>query len=607
MLERAVIRDRYCGSWLDFGRPREVMVAWTTDQVLPRLAEIERVVEARGLHAVGYIAYEAAPAFDSALAVGPADPELPLLCFGLCEAPVVHDAAPLEIGVGCEVGPWQPSQTTSDYGRSIARIREHIAAGDTYQVNYTIRLRASFRGNPRSLFASLIRSQPDSFAAYLDLGSRLVCSASPELLLRLDGDVVESRPMKGTAPRGFDAASDHEQIQRLRSSAKDRAENAMIVDMVRNDLGRVADAGTVRVTRSFDVERHPTVLQMTSTVTARTSAPLIEVLAPVFPYASITGAPKPRTMSIIRDLEQAPRGVYTGAIGFLAPGRRARFSVAIRTAVVDRTAGRVEYGVGGGIVWDSVADDEYRECLLKARILTEGYPSFHLLETLRWDPSCGYRLLERHLARLEEAADYFARPLDLEHARSCLEESIQEFGDATQRVRLLVAEDGGVEVEAAPLDPPRTDRLRLGLAHEPVRSTDPFLRFKTTHRETYERALRDRPDCDDVLLLNEHGEVTESTVANLVLRSGGELVTPPISCGLLPGTFRAELLERGKIRERVLRAEDVATAESVFLINSVRGWIEADWNPSSPHSDHSLEPARDRARAADRGRSGAPS
>jgi para-aminobenzoate synthetase/4-amino-4-deoxychorismate lyase len=566
-----------------FRRPVDVVVAREIDQVLPRISELERAVGQHGLHAVGFLAYEAAPAFDPVLAVRPPSPGMPLLCFGLFEAPEQRTDPPI-VGTGrCRLGRWTPSQTLRDYRRAVARIREYIAAGDSYQVNYTIRLHTTFEGDPRALFVRLLEAQPDGFASYLDLGSHAVCSASPELFFRLDHDRVTSRPMKGTAARGYDLASDLEQMAWLRSSEKNRAENAMIVDMVRNDLGRVADVGTVRVSSSFDVERHPTVLQMTSTVRAMTSSPPSQVLAAMFPFASVTGAPKVRTMEIIRDLETAPRGVYTGAIGFIAPDRQAQFSVAIRTAVVDREAGSVEYGVGGGIVWDSAADEEYRECRAKARIITRRWPSFDLLETLRWDPVDGYRLLERHLARLCEAADYFGRPLDLDHIRAELEDRRRRFADVSQRVRLLVAPDGTVSVEAAPIEPPSSPRrLRLGLAIRPIRSTDPFVRNKTTHRGVYRRARSSRPDCDDVLLENERGEVTESTTANLVVAVGGELVTPPLSCGLLPGTFRAELLERGQIGERLLRPDDVATAEAVFLVNSVRGWIDAEWIDTAP-------------------------
>jgi len=348
--------------------------------------------------------------------------------------------------------------------------------------------------------------------------------------------------------------------------------------MVRNDLGRVARVGSVDVTGSFDIERHPTVFQMTSTVEAKTAAPVSEVISALFPFASVTGAPKIRTMELINELESDSRGVYTGAIGMIGPGRQARFSVAIRTAVVNREAGRVEYGVGSGVVWDSRADDEYRECVLKARVLLQPAPDFDLLETMLWDPESGFSLLDRHLDRMSDAAEYFGRTFDKSVVAEDLKRRAADFGDQQHRVRLLLAADGSHRIEGSPLGhESRATPVRLGRAADPVAAKNPFLHFKTTHREVYETARQSRRDCDDVLLWNERGEVTESTIANLVARIDGELVTPPVKCGLLAGTFRAELLERGEITERVITVDEIPGAETLYLINSVQSWKDVEW------------------------------
>jgi len=590
MMRSALIRDPDTDSWWRYRSPVEVVVAHDCGGVVDGLRRAERMVEESGLTAVGFISYEAAPAFDRALRVHPPVDGLPLLCFGLFDRSEVVAAGFPEDGGRFSVGDWSASQTEAEHRVSVGRIRDRIARGETYQVNHTFRIRMPFDGDPRALFRALVRWQPQALAAYLDLGDVVICSASPELMFVLDGDRVVSRPMKGTAARGHDPASDAESEEWLRSSEKNRAENAMIVDMVRNDLGRVAGPGTVRVTGRFDVERHPTVFQMTSTVEARTVAPVAEIVAALFPFASVTGAPKVRTMELIRDLEHEARGVYTGAIGLIGPGRRARFSVGIRTAVVDLARSEVEYGVGSGIVWDSDAAEEYRECLTKAKVLTAEPTDFELLETLLWEPENGFFLLDRHLDRMAAAAEYFCRSFDreriLEGLRAVPDPQLGDWNDnrgaadpappPRLRVRLLLAADGSIRIEATPVasdEPPAP--VRLGLAVDPVVGKDPFLYFKTTRREVYERARASRPDCDDVLLWNKRGEVTESTVANLVVRIDGEFVTPPVSCGLLAGTLRAELLERGEIVEQVITVEDLPRAEALYLINSVQGWREA--------------------------------
>ena len=577
-MREAVLRDADDGRWLSFIEPTRVVVARRLEEVVSALEEVDLAVENDLLTAVGFLAYEAAPAFDPAFRTRRPEGDLPLLCFGLFESGVRTSGPESSRSGSFTIGEWRATESEAAHGRAVERIRDHIARGATYQVNLTFRLRAPFDGDQKGLFRDLVRCQPESYAAYLDLGDRVVCSASPELFFRLEGDRLLSKPMKGTARRGWSLESDRAQERRLAESEKDRAENAMIVDMVRNDVGRVARSGTVEVTRRFEVERHPTVFQMTSTVEARTDASVAEIMAAAFPFASVTGAPKIRTMELITQLESDPRGIYTGAIGVIRPGRRARFSVGIRTAVVGRASKTVEYGVGSGIVWDSAAGDEYRECVAKAAILSRSTPDFDLLETMLWEPDTGFSLLERHLGRLAGAAGFFDRGIDEDRIRSDLETRAEGFDHARHRVRLLVAADGSHRIEAGALETEsETAPVRLGLAAEPVKRDDPFLHFKTTNREVYDRALASRPDCDDVLLWNERGEVTESSIANLVVRIDGELVTPPVRCGLLAGTFRAELLERAEIVDRVIRVEELSRAESLFLINSVQGWRNVDW------------------------------
>lgn len=576
MPDSAFIREG--GHWLRFAAPIRIVAAMQPDEVVPALQAIEAAVDRHRYFAVGFIAYEAAAAYG--LAVHAPLPDLPLLWFGLYENAETRNNRAFESARSpspdsYSVGRWQPAVDQADYEMIVGRVKDYLARGHTYQINYTFPLHAAFDGEPLAFFADLATAQPTEYAAFIDTGRFAVCSISPELFFRLDGEQLSAKPMKGTAARGRTLAEDEARIAELRRSEKNRAENLMIVDMLRNDLGRVARVGSVTVPRLFEVERYPTLLQMTSTVAARTRASVAEILASLFPCASITGAPKVRSMEIIRELEPQPRGVYTGAIGFIGPERHARFNVAIRTALIDRKRRQVTYGVGGGLVWDSDADGEYQECLLKTRVLTERRPAFQLLESLLWEPDSGYFLLAAHLARLADTAVYFNVPLDRPAIEARLTEQASTLSEAS-KIRLLVEMDGAFTVEATPLAQAALSQpVRVGLAKMPVDSGTIWLYHKTTRRELYDAARASRPDCDEVILWNERGELTEASTANVVLDVDGEWVTPPVTSGLLAGTFRNWLLATGQIQERILTPVDLRTARRVALINSVRKWRQA--------------------------------
>lgn len=560
--------------------PVGVVEARRPEEVADVVAAAESSAQ-RGLWVGGFVAYEAAPGFDAALAVRARDPddpfaELPLAWFALFEGRErTALPEPRDGGVGI-ADTWHPSVDRGRYDAAIARIRERIEAGDTYQVNHTLRLRSTVVGDERGLYRDMCFAQRGAYAAYLNAGRYRICSASPELFFEWDGGGLTTRPMKGTAARGRWPHEDEQIAEKLEASAKDRAENAMIVDLLRNDLGRVSRPGSVRWSEVFAAERYETVWQLTSTVASQieSGAGLRDVFAALFPSGSVTGAPKVRSMEIIAGLEDSPRGVYCGAVGVLAPpghGPTARFNVAIRTVTVDSESGAAEYGVGGGITWDSRAGSEYEETVAKTRILTSRRPRFELLETLLHEPGSGYRRLDRHLDRLRTSAAYFGFDCDDAAVDEALSRAGASIPDRPARVRLLLDRAGKITIGAVPL-PPQAEPVRLAVDGVPVDPADVLLFHKTSLRARYEDARARHPDADDVLLVNTRGEITESTIANLAVLLDGRWLTPPLDAGLLPGTERAALLAEGTIEEAGVRPEDLARAEELRLLNATGAW-----------------------------------
>ena len=563
------------------------IAATTVEGVVPALARVEEAAAA-GLWAVGYVGYEAAPAFDPKLAVrfrrsGGIHTDLPLVWFGLFTSRVLNPGADTNLG-DYELTAWRWVDDRASYERAVDTIRKHIAAGDVYQVNFSTRLRSTFSGDPLAFYHDLAAAQSGGYGAYLDTGRYRIVSASPELFfdrhpVHGGRDRLVTRPMKGTAPRGRWPAEDIARRRVLETSEKESAENLIIVDLLRNDLGRIADFGTVAVEDLMAIERYDTVWQMTTTVVGSVdpAAPLVEVLAGLFPSGSVTGAPKVRVMQTIRGLETEPRGVYTGAIGFVAPsgvpGPRASFSVGIRTVVIDAESGDAEYGIGGGITFDSDPRAEYEEAALKSRILTHGRSDFELIETMRWGPTTGWYWLDLHLDRLESSAQYFGVPVRREVLVERLNTEVDGGGES--RVRVSVNRLGRVDISVQSHVDEEHRPVAVAVDTEPVDSSSPFLYHKTTRREVYEERRQRHPEADDVLLVNERGEITESTIANVAVKLDGQWCTPPVDAGCLPGIYRHVLLEHGDIVERTIRLSDLEICEGLALMNSVRKWRDA--------------------------------
>jgi para-aminobenzoate synthetase/4-amino-4-deoxychorismate lyase len=573
---------------LEFGTPVRTVVAGRLDEVVDALRAVD-AASAAGLWAAGFVSYDAAPAFDPAFVVprsrGGAGDGLPLVWFGLYEGPV-DPAGLTPLGAPPEPpGPWRSSMPRAAYETALAEVKQAIRRGDTYQTNLTLRLTTGWDGGAADpdRYLRLLGAQGEAFGAYLDLGRHHVLSVSPELFFARSGERLTTRPMKGTARRGRSSQEDEARLAALRCSGKDRAENVMITDLLRNDLGRVAAPGTVDVPALCVPERFPTVWQLTSTVTADVAPErgLAEVFGALFPCGSITGAPKIATMSLIAELETDARGLYCGAVGVVAPGGDATFSVAIRTVVADTLRRTATYGVGSGVTVDSTPAGEHDELLAKAAVLTApAAPAFDLLETLRLEDGRWWQR-DAHLRRLARSAAYFGRPDPVPAAAAALDAVALTRPEGRWRVRLVVDPGGCARTEAAPLLPSSEAPMSLALAADPVDPDDVFLAHKTTWRQAYapHRRRAAALGADDTLLWNTRGEVTETTHGNVAVRDGDDWWTPPVSCGLLPGVERELALAEGRVRERVLTVAALRAVlgrgGELWFLNSVRGWRRA--------------------------------
>lgn len=585
-----------------FLEPVALLTCAETDPTAAFLSQAQAYLD-RGFFLAGWLAYEFGYGLEPTLRhLTGRDPMRLVAEFGVFPPPLVVTAeqplpARLTIPPPREeshtIANLRPNLSQEQYLGHLARIKEYLASGDTYQVNYTLKLLFDFTGSPAALYRVLRRNQPVAYGAYLKLAHQQILSFSPELFFRRQGRDCQVRPMKGTCRRGRTLAEDRNYAAQLQSSAKNRSENVMIVDLLRNDLGRICELGTVTASSLFAVETYQTLHQMTSTVhgTLKAKTSLSTLFQALFPCGSVTGTPKIRTMEIIRELETSPRGVYTGAIGYLAPNGDAVFNVPIRTVVLDH--GRGEMGIGSGIVHDSDPAGEWRECLLKGQFLSQPQADFQLIETLLWRGSQGYWLLELHLDRLLESAEYFAFPAERETIRHALRTAIPAAEpEQTLRVRLLLSQDGQVQITTVPCAPPTTFGLptlarknrkapTIVLARQGTTTSNRYLYHKTTCRARYdeERELAIAAGHQEVIFRNEHEELTEGSISNLFIQRGEILLTPPQECGLLNGTLRRHLLATypDRVREQILRLPDLAAADAIYLGNSVRGLYAVTW------------------------------
>lgn len=547
--------------------PARVLVAREPDEVTGVLDAIRAGLK-EGLHAVGFLAYGAGAAFEDR---APASPGDPLAWFGLFERVEAFDPATLPDPRGAWIGPAEPDIDFATYTARLDEVLALIRAGDIYQANLTFPASARVIGNPLAAYARLRAASGAGWGAVVSTGEAVHLSLSPELFFSLEAGRLTARPMKGTAPRDPDPAADRAAAEALAADPKQRAENLMIVDLMRNDLSRVAVAGSVRVPRLFEIERYPTVHQMTSTVEAELAPgrDAVDVIAALFPCGSITGAPKLRAMQAIAAIERGPRGLYTGAIGHFAPNGDAAFNVAIRTLTLPDGGDRATLGLGSGIVADSRAPGEWDECLAKGAFLTRGARAFDLIETMRFDSREGVLLLERHLARMRASAATFGYPFDRHAVRNELQAATFRLREGA-RVRLMLSPGGAVAIETSPLPPAKSEPWRVAVVPLPVDPADFRLRHKTSDRRFYDAA---RGAADEVVFVDPDGFLTEGSFTSIFVEREGMLLTPPASRGLLPGILRAELIDSGRAVERGLTPADLSGG---FLLgNALRGLVSA--------------------------------
>lgn len=589
-----------------FFRPRETVSTFKINEVEESFAKLNQALK-KGYYVAGFLSYEAGEAFEERLRQRKAF-DFPLLWFGIYEEPLIYhrlrgeflkcsakaDSLIQEISSAADrqgrhysLKNIRPNISENAYLKSIAKIKSLIAQGFTYQVNYTFKLKFSFSGSAEDLYLDLRKNQSVSYAAFIKAHSGFkkerqpfyILSFSPELFFRKSGNKICARPMKGTAKRGYDLREDTEIAAQLKDCPKNRSENLMIVDLLRNDLGRISTTGSVGVPRLFNVEKYETLFQMTSDIESKLQPGVsaFDIFKHIFPSGSVTGAPKIRTMQIIRQLEKEPRNVYTGSIGFFSPQKTAAFNVAIRTILIDSQSKTAEMGVGSGIVYDSEARKEYAECNLKANFLLKKPQDFALIETMLWHPLHGYLLLDEHLARLKNSAGYFDFVFRKKEILTALSGLKRHFKKSAYRVRLFLNKDGKIRLESSLWNKAAAKMPKVCFSRKKTDSKDLFLYHKTTNRKFYDAEYKKcrREGFYDVLFRNEKGEITEGAISNIFVKKNGKFYTPPLKCGLLNGVYRRYLLDsqNGVIEEKPLLFKDIINAEEIYLSNSVRGLV----------------------------------
>jgi len=549
-----------------FRDPVKIITTHTLDEADNCFTEIQQLSN-EGYYVAGFVSYEAAPAFNPRLRVKE-NSNMPLLWFGVFEEVFRPESIKT---TNYQTGQWESNITIDSYINQIYKIHEYIEDGKTEQVNYTLKMKSAFQGDSRAFAENLINAQAADYTAYIDTGRYQIASASPELFFQLQGRVLTTKPMAGTAPRGKTYQEDLAQAKWLKNSKKNQQENNIIAKAMKEELETIANQGQVHITNQHSIEKYPTVYQMTTTLTSELSQDigLFDIFKAIFPCSSITGLPKKETMDVIFEVEQETRDVYCGAIGYITPNQEAIFNVPIRTAVIDSEKSEAMYGVGGGITRESTAEDEYKEVLTKTAILHTKKTDYNLLESIRLEDG-QYFLLKEHLERIKQSASYFDVSIDIEKIKQSLYNFATEHSQSTYKVRLLINQKGEYTIEGKKISEKEQTHI-VKIAIQPIDNKNIFHYHKTTFREIYNK--HKQANIFDVLLWNDGKEITEFTNGNIVVDINGNLYTPPVSCGLLPGTFRKHLLNENLISEKVIPLDELSSCNAIWFINSVQKWV----------------------------------
>ena len=567
MHRKTVIDFRALGERYTFTQPIKELKTRKVVEVTALLAQVESYQE-QGYYVVGYVSYEAAAAFEEKLAVHPAPLLGEYLLYFTVHDSVEKSSIPLTYDEVDMPSNWQEVTSKKEYEKAIAQIHHHLRQGDTYQVNYTVQLKQDLSANPFAIYNRMVVEQEAGYNAYVEHDEMAVISMSPELFFEQNDRELITRPMKGTTKRGLTDQEDLDQAAWLEEDPKNRSENMMIVDLLRNDMNRLSEVGSEHVERLCQVEQYSTVWQMTSTIKSqvRSDVDLVDIFRSLFPCGSITGAPKIATMEIIKNLEPQARGVYCGTIGLLLPNGRRIFNVAIRT--IQLYKGQAIYGVGGGITWDSTWESEYREVHQKAAVLYRKQIPFQLITTGKISQK---HLLfkEEHIERLRKASRYFAYPFNPEYLRQRIDAECQTCHEEKDyRLKISISKSGDIDFYRQELIPLSPAFFQAQLCLQETSLQTPFTYFKTTYRPHLTIGKQEK------IYHNEKGELLETSIGNLVLQIAGKLYTPPINLGILPGIYRQHLLEIGQVEEKVLTLEELAQAEAIYACNAVRGLYE---------------------------------
>ena len=573
--------DKNNKTTLLFLKPRKIITCFDGKNLKEKIEEIEKEI-AKGNYAAGFFSYEAGYFFEETL-IRKRKYKFPLLWFGIFKRPLRIRRSLKEPRKTPEV--FLKGATLNinfkRYQADIKKIKKHIEKGNVYQINYTFKNRFNYPGNWLDLYINLRNSQKVSYSGIIKFNNHVILSFSPELFFRRAKDVIETRPMKGTYKRGKDLKEDKHNILKLKNSTKDRSENLMIVDLLRNDFGRISEAGSVKAQELFKIEKYKTLLQMISIVSAKLKKDisLNELFESIFPCGSVTGAPKIRAMRIIRNLEKESRGIYTGSIGYLTPEKKAVFNVAIRTLVLDTNKKKAEMGIGSGIVYDSKAKNEFQECLLKADFTKKTPSDFELIETMLVKKNRKIYLLAAHLKRLKKSLKYFNFCYNESVIKNKLQKYLKKLNNSKiYKLRLLLSKDGSLIISHSPIKESHHKDLKVVISNKRSNSDNIFLYHKTTNRSFYDNEYKKALEkgLTEVIFLNERGQVAEGAISNIIIKKNSCYYTPPAGCGLLSGVYRQHLINKKNfpLKEKVLCKQDLLRANKIFICNSVRGLRE---------------------------------